>query len=286
MVIDQGMNIGEVKALAEQLKAAAGKFDAIVQMLNAKVGSTSWVGADATKFKNDWWPAHRARLQQLRTDLEGFAQSALNNATAQEGASDANEGGAAGIVAPVPIVSGDTSGTPQDVLPSNGTIPGGQGTTVLPAGRDWHEVQKGYDAWATGRFADPNESQYQCTGWANYRWAELGYSGTSISGHGGQMAGNAPGDVSGTPSLHAMASYSSGSYGHVMIVEEVMDGGNKIRVSEMNAGIDRGNPKIWDDADLVATADEYRDTTTYTKGADGVFRSNGRALSFAAFPRN
>lgn len=271
MTIDQGMNVAEVKQLGEALKSVSGKLDAIVQLLNSKVGSTTWVGPDATKFKNDWWPGHRGRLQQLRTDLDGFGQSALNNASDQEHASDGgNTGG----------------GTPVVGIPPGGEVhvPGGTAPAVTPGGRDWHDVQNGYDKWAAShpggqtRFGPGGESQYQCTGWANYRWHELGYNGPPIGGNGGAMAGNAPGDTSTTPSLHAMASYGAGtstSPGHVMIVEEVSGDGKTIRVSEMNTDSN------WN----VANPNEYRDTRTFTMGADGKFHSSrGDVINFAAFP--
>lgn len=288
MAIDQGMDISEVKALAEHLKAAANKFDGIVQLLNARVSSTTWLGADATRFKNDWWPGHRTRLQQLRTDLDGFGQSAMNNATEQEDASAVKvSGGGGGGSVTNPNIGGGISHIPEDDLPNHGQVPGGGSVTVTPAGRTIADVQTSYDEWAAKHpgFGPGGESQYQCTGWANFRWAELGYDGPPITGHGGAMVDNAPGEPSSTPSLHAMASYKSGAYGHVMIVEEVLNGGNQIRVSEMNTGLDRGTPGVWDDADLVATPDEYRDNHIYTRGADGIFRSwNGNPLSFAAFP--
>jgi len=283
MTIDQGMNIDEVKALSEQLKAAAARLTQIGQVLQTRVGGTSWVGPDATKFKNDWWPGHRTRLQQLSTDLDGFGQSAANNAAEQEQASGLNStvGGIGAAVigagtiglgaidkqAPVKI---DVGTAPTVVVP--GATP-----AVMPQGRDWHEVQIGYDKWATGIWANPNQSQYQCTAWANYRWHELGYNGI-VGGNGGAMAGNAPGDPSTNPSLHAMASYGAGTNanpGHVMIVEEVLDGGNRIRVSEMNTDRD------WQHA----SASEYSDSRIITRSADGTFHgSNGQLITFAGFP--
>lgn len=276
MTINAGMNVAEVKALAEHLKSAAGQLDGIMQQLNSKVSSTSWVGPDASKFKNDWWPGHRNRLQQLRTDLEGFGQSAHNNATDQENASSAHDGGGA-------------SAAPGGVVGTGGSTDGGSagspavdGGTVTPANRSIADVQQKYDAWATGRFAAGGESNYQCTGWANFRWAELGYKGSAIGGDGRSMAANAPGDVSGLPSLHAMASSgatSTNSYGHVMIVEEVSADGSRIRVSEMNTGRDGSDA-------LHASAREYYDQRWITRAADGTWKgSKGEPISFAALPK-
>lgn len=85
--ISHGMNIGEVRDLAGKLKQISQEINGMVNMLNGKVNSTSWVGPDATKFKSDWWPQHRQHLQKMATDLDGFGQSALNNATEQENVS-------------------------------------------------------------------------------------------------------------------------------------------------------------------------------------------------------
>lgn len=268
MTIDQGMNIAEVKALGEQLKATAGKLDHVVQLLNTSVGSTTWVGPDASKFKNEWWPGHRSRIQQIRADIDGFGQSAMNNASEQDRAS--GEGGASSVT--VAATAGAVAAT------VGAAAVGAQGV-VSPAGRDWQEVKQQYDQWATGGFANPNDAQYQCTAWANFRWHELGYAGV-VPGNGGAMAGNAPGDPSGQPSLHAMASYGAGTAtnpGHVMIVEELSADGNRIRVSEMNVSPDGD----W----LNASADEFRDGRWITRAPDGTFHGSGnQAISFAAFP--
>lgn len=82
--ISHGMNVGEVKALGNQLKSISNDINSAINLLNGKVNNTSWVGPDATKFKNDWWPQHRQHLQKMVTDLNGFGQSALNNASEQE----------------------------------------------------------------------------------------------------------------------------------------------------------------------------------------------------------
>ncbi len=264
-----GMNAAEVEALGRRLQNDyAERLREIVNQVEKLVSATSsqWLGKDGNDFRS-WWPAKRTRMLSMADDLHGFGQSALNNASEQRHAS--GEGGGSG---------GD--GVLEDRLIS-ATAPNGHAPQVAGA-RDWREVQSKYDAWATGRFADPNESQYQCTGWANFRWAELGYSGSPIGGNGGAMAGNAPGEVSTTPSLHAMASYGAGTRddpGHVMIVEEISADGTRIRVSEMNTGTDGSS---W----TVGNPQEYRDTKWISVGPGGVFKSwNGQTITFAAFPR-
>jgi hypothetical protein len=82
--ISHGMNVAEVKDLGHRLQNVAKDITSMVNLLNGKVQNTSWVGPDATRFKNDWWPQHRQHLQKIVQDLEGFGQSALNNASEQE----------------------------------------------------------------------------------------------------------------------------------------------------------------------------------------------------------
>ncbi len=82
-----GMVIEEVRQTAGELKQISGEIQGLMQRLDGKVSSTTWEGPDAQRFKNDWWPQHRATLQKIVTDLEGLGQSALNNASEQESAS-------------------------------------------------------------------------------------------------------------------------------------------------------------------------------------------------------
>jgi uncharacterized protein YukE len=79
-----GMNVAEVKALGAQLQKMAGQIEGILSALNGKVNSTTWVGPDATKFKQQWWPQHMNSLKKVKDDLHGFGQSAINNANEQE----------------------------------------------------------------------------------------------------------------------------------------------------------------------------------------------------------
>ena len=87
MAVTHGMNTEEVRNLGAQLQEVSRQIESIMGQLNSKVGSTTWVGPDATQFKDQWWPEHRQHLQRVATDLNGFGQSALNNAAAQEEAS-------------------------------------------------------------------------------------------------------------------------------------------------------------------------------------------------------
>jgi hypothetical protein len=78
------MNPQEVRDLGGHLQRVAGDIERLMGEVNTKVGSTTWVGPDATQFKDQWWPEHRQHLQRVATDLNGFGQAALNNAAEQE----------------------------------------------------------------------------------------------------------------------------------------------------------------------------------------------------------
>jgi uncharacterized protein YukE len=81
------MNVAEVKDLGHRLQAISKQITDTVNALNTKVNNTSWVGPDATKFKNDWWPQHRQHLQKMVHDLEEFGRTATKNANDQENVS-------------------------------------------------------------------------------------------------------------------------------------------------------------------------------------------------------
>ena len=81
--LTHGMNPDEVEGLGHRLKQAGDQITALINELNGRVSSTTWEGPDAQKFKQSWWPEHRTRLQQIATAVNGFGQSALNNATEQ-----------------------------------------------------------------------------------------------------------------------------------------------------------------------------------------------------------
>lgn len=82
-----GMVIEEVKQTGNELKQISGEIQSLMSRLDSRVNSTTWEGPDANRFKQEWWPQHRATLQRIVSDLDGLGQSALNNATEQEQAS-------------------------------------------------------------------------------------------------------------------------------------------------------------------------------------------------------
>jgi pimeloyl-ACP methyl ester carboxylesterase len=137
--IDAGMHIGEVLDLADVLRRAADDLVRHQSQLQQLVQSSKWEGPVAVRFKQQWWPGHRNRLQQLGNDLRSFAQSAANNAAEQRRASDAagssSSGGfrGHGVMTPFPMgVKNQTPLEPESkVVSFDGLMRRGQ---ALPAG--------------------------------------------------------------------------------------------------------------------------------------------------------
>jgi surface antigen len=279
-----GMDVAAVHRLSLDLKAAADRLNQVTAEVERIVHLTTgqWEGHDANDFRQWWSGQHRPNILAAVSAIGGLGQSAANNADEQVHASGGGAAGAAAVVVGAGVVAAPAAAAASHVGSATGSV-GAAGSGSVTGARDWREVQGKYDAWATGRFAAGGESYYQCVAWANYRWHELGYSGPAISGNGWQMAANA-GPTTHQPSLHAMASYGTGSssdpYGHVMIVEEVRADG-AIRVSEMNATWDNHQSYA---ANIEGHPDEYRDNRWITRNADGNYHSSkGQIINFTSF---
>lgn len=288
MSLTHGMNVDEVDALGRMLQTRADQLRQAVSEIESRLQATVWEGQDAGTFRHQWWPEHKTSLTACADRLHGFGQSALNNASEQLEASGVSTGGGAATTG-----GGGTSDVGFAMSPptSGGTTSDfdersrlGDATGMLRPSSGWKDAQQRYEGvdlgtWsadATGERASP----YQCTAWANLRWRELGYNGPPIRGDGGVMAHNAPGEVSGTPSLGAMASARQGN--HVMIVEEIgttADGAARIRVSEFNTDSE------WQ----VGHPQEFKDDRWLVqKGDSWVYEAGGRSrgpIVFAAHPK-
>lgn len=90
MSIDHGMSIDEVEQLAASLREVATRLRTMRQSLQSNVSRAPWSGPTATRFKSEWWPRHRALMDRIRTDLEGFATCASNNAADQRATSESS----------------------------------------------------------------------------------------------------------------------------------------------------------------------------------------------------
>ena len=89
MNVTHGMDPREVRALGHDLQGKADELRRKAQLLDRLVNNAYWTGPEAARFKYQWWPAHRSRMWSVANDLDGFGQSALNNAADQERASRA-----------------------------------------------------------------------------------------------------------------------------------------------------------------------------------------------------
>jgi hypothetical protein len=102
-----GMNLAEVRHLADQLNRAAEQLRTSVSIVDGRVHGSSWAGHDADQFKHSWWPGHRQLLLHAADSLQGLAASARNNADEQERASGASAHPSAGQgVGPIAAVAG------------------------------------------------------------------------------------------------------------------------------------------------------------------------------------
>jgi uncharacterized protein YukE len=82
-----GMDVEQVQGLAGQLGQAAEEVLQVAQELTARLGTTTWVGADRTRFDQEWASAHRPGLQTVAEALHGAAASASASAQDQDRAS-------------------------------------------------------------------------------------------------------------------------------------------------------------------------------------------------------
>lgn len=89
MALSHGMNIEAVEEVGRKLQNHySATIDQFINEIEGMVNSTSgtWMGADADRFRS-WWPEKRSALKAISSDLHGFGQSALNNASEQRAAS-------------------------------------------------------------------------------------------------------------------------------------------------------------------------------------------------------
>lgn len=106
MTVDHGMNLAEVEALAVSLSRAADETAGLITRLEKIVSSSAWVGAAATRFKQQRWPGHRDQLRSISSGLSEFAKTARANATEQRRASDGATAVAGGAVAAAVSIAG------------------------------------------------------------------------------------------------------------------------------------------------------------------------------------
>ena len=84
MSVTHGMNVEEVRRLGRRLQEMSASIDKLRGRLDHMVSRTTWVGPTAERFQHQWWPANRAQLQRLSSDIYGLGRAAMNNAAEQE----------------------------------------------------------------------------------------------------------------------------------------------------------------------------------------------------------
>jgi WXG100 family type VII secretion target len=85
----EGMDIQAVRSLAGQLDQQASHIQDAVNQTSGLVGQLegAWQGPDAQEFRGWWEQQHRPHMMACHDAISGLAQSARNNAQAQEDAS-------------------------------------------------------------------------------------------------------------------------------------------------------------------------------------------------------
>lgn len=82
-----GMDIEQVRQLANQLGQKAEQIDQIVREVTSTLGGTDWTGPDADQFRNDWQGTLSTQLRNVAQTLRDTQTRASQNAAQQEQAS-------------------------------------------------------------------------------------------------------------------------------------------------------------------------------------------------------
>ena len=111
-----GMDAGQVRGQGDRLRAASGEVATLSDRLDAAVGTTTWVGADAEDFRSRWSVLSSSRLSQLCEDLAELSSELSaevdqqETASAQESGADDGAGPAAGEVRGGGVIGGGGRG--------------------------------------------------------------------------------------------------------------------------------------------------------------------------------
>ena len=77
----------EVRLLAADFDAKATDLENVITALKSKLGSTTWVGPDRTRFEGDWDSSLSGSLRNVAGALRDAATTARGNAEQQDTAS-------------------------------------------------------------------------------------------------------------------------------------------------------------------------------------------------------
>lgn len=84
----QGMDVAQVRQMAQQLSEAAQQVSTWQTQLSGEVNGLDWHGDDATTFRSSWESEVVAAFQDVERLLSELSETALRNADEQANASD------------------------------------------------------------------------------------------------------------------------------------------------------------------------------------------------------
>ncbi|MEO8527523.1 MAG: CHAP domain-containing protein [Pseudolysinimonas sp.] len=273
MTTFSGADVAEVRALGGRMRSQSAKLRDIANSSNLALMMAEWTGNDIDAVRNNWRRSSLPTITRLADLLHDMSVDLERQAAEQERVSGGSTGTSPGSWGDgirlilenwfgkfvLPLIPGhnESPSTPEphspvqpqhpDLTlpphdPSAPQVPGSSTPGTLPG---WNEAEYRkfesenlrpiYNKDGTlAYYADQNgKAVDNCTAWAAWRWEQLHPGRQAPWGDGGQMAAALHGTPQTAPTLGALASYSEGSYGHVMVVEELRPDGT-LRVSETN----------------------------------------------------
>lgn len=84
----QGMDVGQVQQMAEQLAEAAEQVGTWKTQLTSEVDGLDWEGDDATEFRSTWQGEVGEAFETVRRKLEELAETIMRNVEEQRQASE------------------------------------------------------------------------------------------------------------------------------------------------------------------------------------------------------
>lgn len=97
-----GADVEQLRQLSRAFASAGQQLDSLAADLSVRLAATTWVGADATRFRDDWERRLRVGIRQVCDTLGDAALTTGRNADDQErvSSSDLGSGGVSAPVAP------------------------------------------------------------------------------------------------------------------------------------------------------------------------------------------
>ncbi|MDR1387668.1 MAG: WXG100 family type VII secretion target [Propionibacteriaceae bacterium] len=265
----QGMNLAEVRGVAQELKQQAGSLQQSFTRLDRLVGdlTRSWNGQDANRFQSDWRGTHRPRFNAAVGSVRQLSESLDRDADQQEQTSQAGGGAGPGGV---PWFTGGSggSGFPTedlglvDVIYINGDIVNqawqddqqhGIGDCYLIATiASFQETEEGAQWLRDHMYWDPGRDGYVVTLYRNGRPVEILV--TDVYANGADLGGGHLGVVS----------IFERAYGQLIGDQDLNDGGAARDAIEAITGQDA--PRITSDKNIWSSTPGVDDDRSYTAG--------------------